>query len=51
MPDNPDDIPELAKLGVSRLMIPVSPMSGLTSVSTPEDVLGLRDVVEKYADL
>jgi probable F420-dependent oxidoreductase len=51
MPEDPNDIPALAKLGVSRLMIPVSPMAGLTSVSTPEDVLRLRDVVEKYADI
>jgi probable F420-dependent oxidoreductase len=50
MPNNFDDVPELAKRGVSRLMIPVSPMSNLTSVSTPDDVLRLRDVVEKYAD-
>lgn len=51
MPEDPNDIPALAKLGASRLMIPVSPMSGLTSVSTPEDVLRLRDIVEKYADI
>jgi len=51
MPEDPNDIPALAKLGVSRLMIPVAPMSGLTSVSTPEDVLRLRDTVEKYANI
>jgi probable F420-dependent oxidoreductase len=51
VPENLEDIPELAKIGVSRILIPSSPMGGTTTyASTPEDVLALSDVLERYAD-
>jgi len=40
VPEKLEDIPELAKIGVSRILIPSSPMGGTTTyASTPEDVL------------
>jgi probable F420-dependent oxidoreductase len=50
LPDNLDDIPAMAAAGIQRLLVPVTPMAGLqTRLGTPEEVLGWRDVVEKYA--
>lgn len=52
MPEDPADIPAMAKAGVSRLLVPVTGVAGLDRVIRgPEDVLKKwRDVVEKYAD-
>ena len=51
LPDDLDEIPDLAAAGVSRLLVPVTPMAGLqTRLGTPEEVLAWRDVVEKYAE-
>jgi len=51
VPEKLEDIPELAKIGVSRILIPSSPMGGTTTyASTPEDVLALSDVLKRYAD-
>lgn len=52
IPEDLDDIPELAKAGVTRILIPSSPMGGTSRwASTPDEVLALREVVEKYADV
>jgi probable F420-dependent oxidoreductase len=49
VPDNLDDIPELAKLGVKRILIPSSAMGGTGQwASTPEEVLALKDMIHKY---
>jgi probable F420-dependent oxidoreductase len=51
MPASRDEIPELAARGVHRLLVPVTAMPGLPSaISSPEDVLGWRDTLERYAD-
>ncbi|MDA1310843.1 MAG: LLM class F420-dependent oxidoreductase [Proteobacteria bacterium] len=51
VPEKLEDIPELAKIGVSRILIPSSPMGGTTTyASTPEDILALSYVLERYAD-
>jgi len=51
MPEDPADIPAMAKAGVSRLLVPVTGVAGLDRVIRgPEDVKRWRDVVEKYAD-
>jgi probable F420-dependent oxidoreductase len=51
VPEKLEDIPELAKIGVSRILIPSSPMGGTTTyASTPEDVLALSDILKRYAD-
>ena len=50
LPDKLDDIPALVAMGVSRVMVPVSPMAGLaTAIATPEDALKWRDTIAKYA--
>jgi len=52
LPDDLDDLPRLAELGVDRALVPVTPMAGLsTRISSPEDALGWRDTVERFADL
>ena len=52
LPDNLEDIPALAAMGVTRVLVPVSPMGGLaTVIATPEDALGWRDTLARYADL
>ena len=51
VPENLDDIPELAKVGVRRILIPSSPMGGTTTfASTPEEVLAMRDLIDRFAD-
>ena len=52
LPDDLDDIPSLAAAGVTRLLVPVTPMPGLqTRLGNPEEVLAWRDQVEKYANV
>ena len=50
MPEDPADIPALARMGVERVMVPSSPMGGTgTWASTPDEVLALADLVESHA--
>ncbi len=50
MPEDPADIPALARMGVERVMVPSSPMGGTgTWASTPDEVLALADLVERHA--
>ncbi len=52
LPDNLDEIPALAARGVSRLLVPVSPMAGLrTVIKNPDDASSWADTIERYADL
>ncbi len=52
MPDDPDEIPALAARGVSRIVIPVSPMAGLrTAISSPDDATLWGERLAQYADL
>lgn len=52
MPEDPAEIPALAKLGATRLLVPATPMAGLKQmVRGPEDVAKFKDMVEKYRDL
>ena len=51
MPDDLEDLNELANLGVGRVLVPVSPMAGLkTAIANPNEALAWRETVEKYAD-
>jgi len=51
LPDDLSTIPDLAKIGVSRLLVPVTPMGGLaTVIGSPDDARGWKDTIEKYAD-
>ncbi|MFP6773117.1 MAG: LLM class F420-dependent oxidoreductase [Alphaproteobacteria bacterium] len=52
LPDDMDKIPALAAAGVSRILVPVTPMAGLaTRISNPDDVRNWRDIIDKYAEL
>ena len=52
MPDDLEDLNELANLGVGRVLVPVSPMAGLkTAIANPNEALAWRETVEKYADV
>ena len=45
-----NEIPELAKIGVKRILIPSSPMGGTSKwASTPDEVLALKGVIQKYS--
>ena len=51
----PDDIAQLADFaaaGVSRVLVPVTGVAGLArKISGPEDLLGWRETIERYATL
>jgi len=52
MPADPAELPELAKAGVGRVLVPVTGVAGLPRiVSGPEDLLSWRDTIERYASL
>lgn len=52
LPDDLEDIPALARMGVQRLLVPVTGAAGLARrIRGPEDLVQWRDVIEKYADL
>ena len=49
MPEDHAQIPELAKLGATRLLVPATAMAGLKQmIRGPEDVAAWKDVVERY---
>lgn len=51
LPDDLDDIPKLAAMGVSRVVVPVSSVTGMsTAISSPDDVPQWAKIIEKYAD-
>ena len=51
-PDDLETLPEFAKAGVARVLVPVSPMAGLSNpIRGPEDVLAWRDAIERYREL
>ncbi|MEM8923597.1 MAG: LLM class F420-dependent oxidoreductase [Actinomycetota bacterium] len=52
LPDDLDDLPRLAALGVGRVTVPVTPVAGLPSaIATPDDVAPWREVIERYAEI
>lgn len=52
LPDDLEDIPALARMGVQRLLVPVTGAAGLARrIRGPEDLVQWRDVIEKYADV
>jgi len=51
LPANLDDIPALAAMGVSRVVVPVNNVTGLdTAISSPDDVARWADIIDKYAE-
>jgi probable F420-dependent oxidoreductase len=52
LPDDLSTLPDLAAIGVDRVLVPVSPIAGLaTVIRSPADALGWKDTIAKYADL
>lgn len=52
LPDDLDTIPQLAAIGVTRVLVPVTPMAGLaTAVASPEEALAWRETIERYGDV
>jgi probable F420-dependent oxidoreductase len=50
LPEKLEDLPALASLGVSRVLVPVSAMAGLaTVIATPDDALRWKDTIARYA--
>ncbi len=50
LPAKLEDIPALAAMGVSRVLVPVGGMAGLaTVISTPDDCARWRDILQQYA--
>ena len=52
VPDDLSAIPEMAKLGVKRILIPSSAMGGTSKwASNPDEVFALKDLIQKYAEI
>ena len=52
LPDNLDDLGQLAAIGVSRVLVPVTGSAGLPRrIAGPEDLMSWRDTLEKYAKI
>lgn len=52
LPADLDDIPNLAKLGVDRILVPVTPTPGMaTWIRNPDGALAWRDRIDQYRDL
>lgn len=51
IPDDLNDIPRLAELGITRVLVPVTGVAGLHgTIRGADDVLAWRDAIGKYAD-
>ena len=52
IPDDLDDLPRLAAMGVGRVAVPVTGVAGLAMrVRGPEDLMPWKEVIERYAGL
>lgn len=52
LPADLDDIPDMARLGVSRILVPVTPTPGMASwIRNPDEALAWRDRIDQYRDL
>ncbi len=52
MPDDLAQLADFAAAGVSRVLLPVTGVAGLArKVAGPEDLLGWRETIERYATL
>jgi alkanesulfonate monooxygenase SsuD/methylene tetrahydromethanopterin reductase-like flavin-dependent oxidoreductase (luciferase family) len=50
VPDDLSELPRLAGLGVTRVLVPVTGVAGLRgTIRGPDDVLAWRDAIERYA--
>ena len=52
LPDDLEDIPRLAAMGVSRLLVPVTPMAGMANtLAGPDEVMAWKSHIERFADV
>ena len=53
MPEDIEDLPELAKAGVDRVLVPIIHMFGLKSSAAggPGDLARWSEIIDKYRDL
>ncbi len=52
LPAELDEIEQLSELGVSRIMVPVTPMAGMANpIKGPEDALAWRETIDRFRDL
>lgn len=52
LPDDLDEIESLARLGVSRVTVPVTSLTGLpTAIANPDDVGRWAETIERYANV
>ena len=52
LPASLDDIPDLAKLGVDRILVPVTPTPGMaTWIKTPDEARAWASEIDRYRDL
>lgn len=52
LPDDLSTIPAMARLGVKRILVPVTSMAGLTpALTSPDDAQRWKSVIEEYADV
>lgn len=52
IPDDLNELPRLAAMGVGRVTVPVTGVAGLAMrVDGPEDLMAWKDTIERYADL
>ena len=52
MPERIEDLPELVKAGVDRVLVPIMPMSGMkaASASGPDDLARWTEIIDQYRD-
>jgi probable F420-dependent oxidoreductase len=49
MPEDLDQLPELARAGVDRILVPVTPMAGLaTVIASPDDCARWAPIIDNY---
>ncbi|MFP6808139.1 MAG: LLM class F420-dependent oxidoreductase [Pseudomonadales bacterium] len=52
LPEKLEDIPSLAKLGVERILVPVTPTPGMaTWIRNPDEATAWKDLIDKYREL
>ena len=52
MPDDPAELPALAARGISRVLVPVTSVTGLRSRAAGiEGVAAWKDTIDRYAQL
>ena len=52
MPNDPELLHDYARIGVDRVLVPVTTVTGLDSgINNPDDVLKWRETIEQFEDV